>query len=98
MIDEFLDEIKELQEYKKKYLCAVKDKQRMSDLLYEYMTNEYKRMSKQKRIKKYEEECCKCCRYREYCKFDFPDDIYKPIKSDSAWIPGMVTCGNFEWW
>ncbi len=97
MIDEFLDEIKELQEYKKKYLCAAKDKQHMSDLLYEYMTNEYKRMSKQKRIEKYEEECCKCCRYREYCKFDFPDDIYKPIKSDNAWIPGRVTCGNFEW-
>ena len=97
MIDEFINEIKELQEYKKKYLCAVKDKQCMSDLLYEYMTKEYKRMSKQKRIEKYEEECCKCCRYREYCKFDFPDDIYKPIKSDNAWIPGRVTCGNFEW-
>lgn len=50
MIDEFLNEIKELQEYKKKYLYAVKDKQCMSDLLYEYMTKEYKRMSKQKRI------------------------------------------------
>ena len=97
MIDEFLNEIKELQEYKEKYLCAVKDKQRMSDLLYEYMTKEYKRMSKQKRIEKYEEECCKYCRYREYCKFDFPDDVYKPIKSDNAWIPGMVTCGNFKW-
>lgn len=54
-------------------------------------------MSKQKRIEKYEEECCKYCRYREYCKFDFPDDIYKPIKNDNAWIPGRVTCGNFEW-
>lgn len=97
MIDEFLNEIKELQEYKKKYLYAVKDKQSMSALLYEYMTKEYKRISKQKRIEKYEEEYCKCCRYREYCKFDFPDDIYKPVKSDNAWIPGRVTCGNFEW-
>lgn len=97
MINELIDEIKKLQEYKKKYLCAVIDKQRMSDLLYEYMTKEYKRMSKQQRIEKYEEECCKYCRYREYCKFDFPDDIYKPIKNDNAWIPGRVTCGNFEW-
>lgn len=97
MIDEFLNEIKELQEYKEKYLCAVKDKQRMSDLLYEYMTKEYKRMPKQKRIEKYEEECCQYCRYREYCKFDFPDDVYKPIKSDNAWIPRRVTCGNFKW-
>lgn len=97
MINELIDEIKKLQEYKKKYLCAVTDKQRMSDLLYEYMTKEYKRMSKQQRIEKYEEECCKYCRYREYCKFDFSDDIYKPIKNDNAWIPGRVTCGNFEW-
>lgn len=97
MINELIDEIKKLQEYKKKYLCAVTDKQRMSDLLYEYMTKEYKRMSKQERIEKYEEECYKYCRYREYCKFDFPDDIYKPIKNDNAWIPGRVTCGNFEW-
>ena len=40
MIDEFLNEIKELQEYKKKYLCVEQDKQRMSDLLYEYATKE----------------------------------------------------------
>ena len=97
MIDEFLNEIKELQEYKKKYLCAEQAKQRMSDLLYEYATKEYERMPKQKRIEKYEEECCKCCRHSAYCKFDLPDDIYKPIKRDNAWIPGTVTCGNFEW-
>lgn len=48
MIDEFLNEIKELQEYKKKYLCAEKDKQRMSDLLYEYATKEYERMQNRK--------------------------------------------------
>lgn len=97
MIDEFLNEIKELQEYKKKYLCAEKDKQRMSDLLYEYATKEYERMPKQKRIDKYKEECCKCCRHNTFCEFDLPDDIYKPVKRDNAWIPGTVTCGNFEW-
>lgn len=96
MIDEFLNEIKELQRYKEKYLCAKKDKQRMSNLLYEYMIKEYNGMSRQKRILKYKEECCKSCRYRKYCKFDFPDDIYKPVKSDNAWIPGRVTCSKFE--
>ena len=97
MIDEFLNEIKELQEYKKKYLCVEQDKQRMSDLLYEYATKEYERMPKQKRIEKYKEECCKCCRHNTFCEFDLPDDIYKPVKRDNAWIPSTVTCGNFEW-
>lgn len=97
MIDEFLNEIKELQEYKEKYLCAEQDKQRISDLLYEYATKEYERMPKQKRIDKYKEECCKYCRHNAFCEFDLPDEIYKPVKSDDAWIPGIVTCGNFEW-
>ena len=97
MLNEFINEIKELQKYKEKYLYAEKDKERMSDLLYEYMMREYKRMSKQKRIEKYEEECCKCCRYREYCNFDFPQNIYQPIQSNNAWIPGSVGCGKFEW-
>ncbi len=97
MIDEFINEIKELQEYKEKYSCATTDKQYMSDLLYEYMTKEYERMSKQQRIEKYEEDCCKCCRRRSYCTLDLPDDIYKPVKSDKAWVPGRVGCGNFEW-
>lgn len=101
MIDELIKEIKELQEYKNKYLCAQKGKQRMSDLLYEYMTKEYNRMSKQERITKYKEECCSCCRNRDYCKDyfnnDFPKDIYKPVQNDKTWVPGRVTCGNFEW-
>lgn len=54
-------------------------------------------MPKQKRIEKYKEECCKCCRHNTFCEFDLPDDIYKPVKRDNAWIPGTVTCGNFEW-
>lgn len=97
MINEFINEIKELQKYKEKYLYAEKDKERMSDLLYEYMMREYKGMPKQKRIEKYKEECCKCCRYREYCIFDFPQNIYQPIQSNKAWIPGRVGCGKFEW-
>lgn len=97
MIDELLNEIKELQEYKKRYLCAEKDKQRMSDLLYEYMIKEYNNMSKQERISKYKAECCDHCRNRDYCIGDLPEDVYKPIQSDKAWIPGRVTCGQFRW-
>ena len=44
MLNEFINEIKELQKYKEKYLYAEKGKERMSDLLYEYMMREYKRM------------------------------------------------------
>ena len=54
-------------------------------------------MSKQERISKYEEECCRHCRYRGYCEFDFPENIYEPVRSDKAWIPGRKTCGRFEW-
>ena len=36
-------------------------------------------------------------RYREYCNFDFPQNIYQPIQSNNAWIPGRVGCGKFEW-
>ncbi len=96
MLDEIFNEIKELQRYKEKYLYAKKDKQRMSDLLYEYMIKEYDNMSKQERISKYEEECCRHCRYRGYCEFDFPENIYEPVRSDKAWIPGRKTCGRFE--
>ena len=84
MINELINEIKELQKYKEKYLYAEKDKERMSDLLYEYMMREYKRMPKQKRIEKYEEECCKCCRYREYCNFDLPQNEYSVAAKPSV--------------
>lgn len=96
MIDELLNEIKELQEYKKKYLYAEKDKQRMSDLLYEYMIKEYNSMPNQERISKHKKEYCNHCRNRDYCAGDFPEDVYKPVQSDKAWIPGRVTCGKFR--
>ena len=29
--------------------------------------------------------------------FTFPQDIWMPIPSDKAWIPGHKNCGKFEW-
>ena len=69
----------------------------MSNLLYEYMIKEYNDMSKQERISKYREECCDYCRYKYCFKFNFPEDIYKLVQSNMAWIPGKVTCSKFEW-
>lgn len=46
MVEELIKELNELQEYKKKYECVQKEKQKMSDLLYEYMMREYENMEK----------------------------------------------------
>lgn len=97
MLEEFLKEINELKEYKKKYERATKDKQAMSELLYDYMLQEYENTSKEKRIELYKIKCCNCCRYRDYCNIEFPEDIWKPIPSEKAWIPEKTTCGSFKW-
>jgi hypothetical protein len=99
MLDELIKEIKELQEYKNKYECQLKDKQRMSDKLLELMTEKYNSQSYAERCEIYKNEMCNSCRYSDCCKQqnNLPKDIWKPIKSDKAWIPGNSTCGSFEW-
>lgn len=97
MLDELLKDINELKEYKKKYECTLKDKQKMSDLLYDYMMKEYKNMGREERILLHKTNCCSCCRYRDYCNVELPEDIWKPIPSDKAWIPARKNCGKFEW-
>jgi len=97
MLEELLQEIEELKTYKKKYEYALKDKQRMSDLLFELMTEKYNRTSFAERRSNYRKSTCSACRYQEYCDLEIPNNIQEPIKSDEAWIPGTKTCGNFEW-
>ena len=97
MIDEFLIDIQELKEYKHKYECVQKDKQKMSDLLFELMTNEYERTSYEDRKEHYKHDSCRDCRGYGYCELEIPQDIGKPIKSDTAWIPATKSCGHFEW-
>ena len=48
MVEELIKQLQELQEYKYKYECALKDKQTMSELLYDYMMQEYEVTSKEK--------------------------------------------------
>lgn len=61
------------------------------------MIKEYNSMSKQERILKYKEEYCIYCRNRDFCVGVFHEDIYKPVQSDKAWIPGRIACGKFRW-
>lgn len=97
MVEELIKELNELQEYKKKYECVQKDKQKMSDLLYEYMMREYENMDREERIISHRVDGCNCCRYDGYCNVSLPEDIWKPIPSDNAWIPGRKGCEKFEW-
>lgn len=97
MIEELIKELQELQEYKHKYKCALKDKQTMSELLYDYMMQEYENTSKEKRIELHKTNCCSCCRYVDYCNIELQDDVWKPIPSEKAWIPAKTTCGEFRW-
>ena len=96
MLDEFIKEIKELKEYKREYFNLVRNKQVMSDKLYELMMERYKSMSYEERLKEFKESYCSCCRHDVY-DCDIPEDIMMPVKSDCAWIPGCKGCGNFKW-
>ena len=58
MLDDLIKEIQELQEYKRKYECALKDKQTMSDKLYEYMMDEYNNTSYEERSNYHIEHWC----------------------------------------
>lgn len=77
----------------------MKDKQVMSDLLYEYKLKEYENTSYEKRCEYHIEHTCSACRYRDGCelKIDFPEDILKPVPSDKAWVPGCKNCKKFKW-
>jgi len=90
--------MKELKTIKTKYECLQKDKQRMSELLYEYMIKEFNSKSYEDRVEEYKKTVCINCRYRgcSYAK-ELPIDILKPIESDINFIPSTTTCGKYEW-
>ena len=100
VLEEFIEDMNELINYKKKYESAMNDKQTMSDELYKLMTKEYENTSYEDRCKQYIEHECSCCRYRIYgCDYqdNLPKDILQPIPSNKAWIPARKSCGHFEW-
>ena len=99
MLNELIDEIKQLQEYKQKYESQAKDKQKMSDELFKLMMDKYNNQTHEERSKLHNEELCRSCKFRDYCqeRYDLPEDIWKPIEGEKAWIPGHTTCGGFAW-
>ena len=101
MLEDLLKEIQELQEYKRKYECALKDKQAMSDKLYEYMMDEYNKTPYEEREKYHINQRCRCCRWKPFgeCKCDkkLPEDIGIPTLSNNACFPQKKSCDKFEW-
>ena len=98
MLEELLNEIKELKEYKKKYECAEKDKERLSEYIYKNELEKWKNKTYAFRVIEYQESMCKNCRFYDGCdiKEHLPEDIGKPIEN-KRWFPRQKTCGNFEW-
>lgn len=97
MLEELLKEINELKEYKERYELANKDKEQMSDLLYDYMMKEYIQMTDEERITKYKKEYCCNCRRKHVCEYNcnLPENIMKPVPSKDAWIPRVIGCKYF---
>ena len=102
MLEDLIEELKELQEYKEKYYDALADKRRMSDKLYEYAMNEYNRISYEERKKCHINEWCRCCKYkpvdRDKCDKELPEDINVPIPSNSAYFPQVKHYDEFDAW
>jgi hypothetical protein len=99
MLEDFIKDIQELIEYKKKYEDAMVARQRMSDALYELYLEKYNNQTFEERKEKYIKEQCKDCRSSWYgCKHDIiPDNVGMSIRSDRAWVPARVGCSEFNW-
>lgn len=96
IMDELIAEINELKDIKKKYEFALNDKQKMSDLLYELMSEKYDNLPYEERAEWHKKEMCNHCRYYG-CGRELSDDIGCVLPSEKAWIPGRVSCKHFDW-
>lgn len=99
MLNEFIEEINRLQKIEKENEYLKKDKQRMSDKLYELMMNEYNLKSYEQRCNEHKNLNCSCCRFNSYCdiQLNLPENILMPIPSDCGWFPSLTGCSKFEW-
>ena len=98
MLDKFIKDINELMEYKTKYECAIKDKQSMSDTIYDLYLEKYNNQTFKERKQIYIDDVCRCCKYRFNCSKEvIPESVLMPIKSDIAWFPISTGCKEFEW-
>ena len=85
--------------FKRLYESQKKDKQIMSDKLYELMMYKYNATPFIDRKSYYEEDNCSCCRFEDWCNKDntIPKNVGMPIESENAWIPPTMGCDKFEW-
>jgi len=91
-------EISRCNAYKKENEHLKADKIKMSEKLYELMTEKYNNTTYEERIKLFEDQSCNNCRRHYYCEIEeLPEDIMKPIPSCNGWIPSTTGCGSFEW-
>ena len=97
MLDEFIKDINELIEYKKKYEYILKDKQKMSDALYELYLEKYNNQSFEERRQLFVKDTCGCCKYYFDCDKHLSKNVLMPIKSDTGWFPSRVGCDEFQW-
>lgn len=99
IIENLIEELKSLEEVKKKYEYVEEAKKVMSDMLLDYMKKEYDKSTYSERCAKYNHEICKDCFHRHGCviKNDLPKNILEPIPSNNNYIPARRTCGNFKW-
>lgn len=98
MLEDFIKDINELIEYKIKYEYAIKNKQKMSDALYDLDLERYNIQTFEERKQNYIKDLCNCCRFDFYCNKDkIPENILMPIKSDKAWFPSKISCSEFQW-
>jgi hypothetical protein len=69
----------------------------MSDRLYQYMLKDYQNTTYEERCNLHVEHECVACKLRRDCYYqkELPEDIYKPIESDKAWIPARKICKHF---
>ena len=96
LLDDLIEEIQELEKIKVKYNHLLVDKEQMSGLLFELMTEKYSHIPYEERVEEYKREFCHDCRFN-FCGMKFPENIGQPVKSDKGWIPSTVGCGKFEW-
>lgn len=97
MIDELILEINELRDIEKNYKFTLQDKQQMSDLLYELMSEKYDNLPYEERVEWHKKELCNDCRYYSSCNKELADDIGCVLPSEKAWIPSRVCCKHFNW-
>lgn len=107
-IEKIVKEYNEMKEYKTKYECQERDKEKMSEALYKFEMKEYKDTTYEQRVKNHIKVVCKDCRWfygeDNECKWlkgtpkeRLPQNILEPVRSEKNYFPGHKVCEDFVW-